>query len=195
MRNAALTDDELWLLSFYRTSEIAGALFFGRLARLLKPGDVQADMTQHFADEANHAALWTHCINDLGSRPIKMRESYQDSYLEAAGLPVNMMEILSITHAFERRVAQQYSRHEKAIADIHPEVAATLRRIMKDERWHLSWVRDALKALEPRYGSDHVKRTMARHVEADREVFGRLADEQGERLEALGLKGAWDDRH
>ena len=30
-----LPEHELWMLSFYRTSEISGALFFGRLARSL----------------------------------------------------------------------------------------------------------------------------------------------------------------
>ena len=185
-----LSDDQRWLLSFYRTSEIAGALFFGRLARILRPGAVQCDMTQHFADEAQHAALWTSCIRTLGSEPLKLRESYQDSYLEAAGLPVNMMEILSITHAFERRVALQYSRHERAVAEIHPEVAQTLRRIISDERWHLSWVRDALKNLEPTYGADLVKATIDRHIEADRVVFEDLTAEHGERMAALGLAPA-----
>lgn len=190
MPGRGLTDDELWVLSFYRTSEIAGALFFGRLARILRPGEVQGDVTQHFADEATHAALWTRCINDLGAHPIKMREAYQDAYLEETGLPINLMEILSITHAFERRVAKQYSLHEKAVAGIHPQVAATLRRIIADERWHLSWVRRALTDLEPRYGADRVRATVARHIEADRAVFGRLADAHQERMEAIGLKGA-----
>ena len=182
-----LTADELWLLSFYRTSEIAGALFFGRLARILKPGPMQCDMTQHFADEAQHAALWTNCIRELDAQPLKLRNSYQEAYLDAAGLPANVMEVLSITHAFERRVALQYSRHERAVEAIHPEVAVTLRRIIDDERWHLTWVRNALKDLEPRYGAERVKQTMARHIEADRIVFEELVNEHEERLAALGL--------
>ena len=57
-----LSENELWLLSFYRTSEISGSLFFGKLARTLRPGPIQIDMTKHFADEANHAWYWTECI-------------------------------------------------------------------------------------------------------------------------------------
>ena len=182
-----LTENELWLLSFYRSSEIAGALFFGRLARLLRPSAIQMDMTQHFADEAQHAALWTRCIGDLGSEPLRMRESYQDAYLEAAGLPVNVMEILSITHAFERRVARQYGQHAKTVAAVHPSVAATLERIIHDERWHLSWVRKALKDCEARYGAELVQATMRRHVEADEIVFKQLLAEQAERMGELCL--------
>ena len=36
-----------WILSFYRTSEISGALFFGELARSLRPSAIQQDMTRH----------------------------------------------------------------------------------------------------------------------------------------------------
>jgi bacterioferritin (cytochrome b1) len=182
-----LTEDELWLLSFYRTSEISGALFFGSLAKLLRPSAIQMDMTRHFADEAQHARYWTDCIAELDASPLKLRESYQDAYLEAAGLPVNVMEILSITHAFERRVANQYAKHAKVAAAIHPTVAATVGRIIADERWHLEWVRQALHDLEPKYGVERVRRTMARHVEADQVVYAELILEQEGRAAALGL--------
>ena len=58
----AMSENELWLLSYYRESEITGALYFGRLAKVLKPGPIQCDMTRHFADESMHAARWTACI-------------------------------------------------------------------------------------------------------------------------------------
>jgi len=65
----ALSDDELFVLSYYRSSEINGSLFFGRLARVLRPGPVQHDLTKHFADEAQHAWYWTDCLDRLGARP------------------------------------------------------------------------------------------------------------------------------
>ena len=61
-----MTDADRWLLSFYRASETQGALFFGRLARVLRDERVVADMTHHFADEARHAHLWTQCLADMG---------------------------------------------------------------------------------------------------------------------------------
>src|ERR1043166_5120509 len=65
-------ENELWLLSFYRTSELSGALFFGRLARALRAGPIQRDLTHHFADESQHAWYWTRCIAELGdaARPV-----------------------------------------------------------------------------------------------------------------------------
>ncbi len=96
-----------WILSFYRTSEISGALFFGELARSLRPSAIQQDMTRHFADEANHARYWTDCLEKLGVQPLKLPTAYQNQYLAAAGMPANLMEILAITLVFEKRVVGQ----------------------------------------------------------------------------------------
>lgn len=85
-------DNNRWIMSFYRQSEISGALFFGRLASFLPPSPIQADLTQHFADESAHASYWTQAIYELGMKPDRVRITYQENYLEAAGLPVNIME-------------------------------------------------------------------------------------------------------
>ena len=55
-------------------------------------------------DEAQHARYWTECINDLDCDPIRLRGSYQDQYLQAAGAPANVMEVMAITQVFEKRV-------------------------------------------------------------------------------------------
>jgi hypothetical protein len=178
------TENELWLLSFYRTSEISGALLFGRLARSMRPGKTQADMTQHFADEAAHSAYWTRCIQKLGHEPLKLATAYQDQYLEAAGLPVNIMEVLSITQVFEQRVLNQYTKHLR-VADLQPEVAATLHRIMDDEKWHVQWVRQALEDLEYVYGRDHIEATRRRHRDADRLVYAKTMAEHESRLDFM----------
>ncbi len=177
----SLSDDELFVLSFYRSSEINGSLFFGRLARVLKPGPVQHDLTKHFADEAQHAWYWTRCIDEMGSRPLKLAEAYQDRYLEAAGLPLNLMEVLAITLVFERRVINQYAKH-LALPGLAPQIGATIDRIMEDERWHVQWVRDALAGLEERFGKEHVDATLRRYREADREVYAETLADYEERL-------------
>lgn len=184
-----LTDDELWVLSYYRTSEINGSLFFGRLARTLKPGPIQHDLTKHFADEAQHAWYWTDCLERLGTRPLKLSDAYQDQYLEAAGLPVNLMEILAITLVFERRVINQYVKH-LAVPGVRPEVRDTIDRIMDDERWHVQWVRDALGGMEEKFGKDTITETLRRYKEADREVYAQTLAEHEERLEFLLRKDA-----
>ena len=181
MTTRPLDENERWVLSFYRTSEISGALFFGRLAQTLRPGPIQRDLTKHFADESAHAWYWTECLQRLGSQPLRLDQSYQDQYLEAAGLPVNIMEILAVTQVFEKRVIGQYSRHS-AVPDLQPEIQGTLRRIMDDEKWHIQWIRDALVALEPEYGRAAIEATLARYAQADREVYEKTLDEHGQRL-------------
>jgi hypothetical protein len=173
-----------WLLSFYRTSEIGGALFFGQLARTLKPGPMQADLTLHFADEARHAGLWTSCLAELAAAPLALGRSYQDRYLAAAGLPANLMEVLAITHVFERRVARQYGRHRR-MPQLEPAIARTLDDILQDERWHLRWVRRALDGFEPEFGREAIDAALARCRAADEAVYGALITEQGQHVAEL----------
>jgi len=188
-----IDENDLWILSFYRTSEISGALFFGRLARSMKPGPVQSDMTKHFSDEAMHSWYWTSCIERLGARPLKLAESYQDRYLAAAGMPVNLMEVLAITQVFEKRVINQYARHAQAPA-LRAEVRETLGKIMIDERWHIEWIHRALKRLEPEYGSQTVEATLRRFREADLDVYGETMREHGQRIgHIIGLKQEGED--
>jgi hypothetical protein len=178
---AGIDPEDRWLLSFYRTSEISGALFFGRIARSLRPGTTQQDMTRHFADEAQHARLWTNCIEEIGTTALKLDAAYQDQYISAVGLPANLMEVLAITQVFERRVVNQYARHLR-VTGLHPAISGTLNRIVKDEKWHIEWVRDALKEMEPDYGKDHIAQTLARMVDADREIYQKTSQEHEERL-------------
>ena len=180
----AIDRDLHWVLSFYRTSEITGALFFGELARLLRPSAIQQDLTRHFADEAQHARYWTDCLERLGERPLKLGFAYQDKYMAAAGMLVNMMEILAITQVFERRVINQYALHSR-LPNLEPEVVETLKLIMEDEKWHLQWIRDALKRMEPEYGADTIQATLNRFLEVDREVYRATADEHAERVNSM----------
>lgn len=182
--NEPLNENELWLLSFYRTSEISGALFFGRLARSQKPGDIQRDMSKHFADEAQHAWYWTSCITRLGGFPMNLSTAYQDQYVAAAGLPANMMEVLALTQTFERRVIGQYALHRK-LPGLRPEVLETLDRIMQDETWHIDWVTKALRKMEPEYGKDLIEKTMSRYWQADQEVYRKTLEEHKERIDYL----------
>jgi hypothetical protein len=179
-----LSENDLWLLSFYRTSEVAGALFFGRVARSIRPGPLQRDITHHFADEATHARWWGECIDDLGAAPLNLGRAYQDDYLGAAGLPVSVMEVLAITQVFEKRAIGLYNRHLR-MDGVHPRIAETLERIMGDERWHIQYVRAALRDQEAVHGPDEVAATLRRFDAADDEVFAKLVAESGERFPYL----------
>ncbi len=175
-----------WILSFYRHSEISGALFFGELSRTLRPSSIQQDMTRQFADEANHARYWTDCLQSLGVEPIKLGHAYQDQYLAAAGMPANLMEILAITQVFEKRVIGQYALHAKS-TDVPAVVRKTFETIMEDEQWHIQWIRDALVGMEDEYGADNIKETLQRFTMADREVYQNTALEHSQRIGELRL--------
>ena len=163
-----------------------GALFFGELARSLRPSSIQQDMTRHFADEANHARYWTDCLEKLGVEPLKLQVAYQNQYVAAAGMPVNIMEILAITQVFEKRVVAQYSLHANS-PNVPEIVNETITSITVDEQWHLQWIRDALKNMEGEYGADHIKDTLLRFTLADREVYKKTALEHEERIGDLRL--------
>ena len=182
------TTEETWILSFYLASEQAGAAFFGRLARLLPSGAIKRDMTRHHQDEDRHAGLWAGCLDCMGLSRCDTDGVDQDRYLQAVGVPANLMEALAITQVFERRVMQQYARHAR-LPDTHPEVRGTLQTIMVDERWHVAWIRDALQALAPDYGADIIEATLRRYTHADQEVCGRVTSEHADRLSHL-LAGA-----
>ena len=179
-----ISENERWILSFYRSSEISGSLFFGRLARSVRDSRIQADLTKHYADESQHAWYWTQCLGDLDLKPIILHESYQDQYLAAIGIPTNMMEVLAITQIFERRVIGQYGIH-RHIEDLNPIVAKTLDRIMEDEKWHIKWVGDALKLMEADYSKELIEKTLQRFQDADTDVYAKTLAEHGERMTSL----------
>lgn len=183
MTNRAVSENERWLLSYYRSSEINGALFFGRVARTVR-GPLLVDVTHHFTDEANHANYWTECLDQLGLSPITQNRAYQDQYLEAVGMPANLMEVMAITQVFEKRVIGQYHRHQR-FTGTHPLARQTIQKIMVDERWHVKYVKDALEGMATRYGAELVDQTLARYAAADEEVYAKTLVEYGERLEFL----------
>jgi rubrerythrin len=156
MTNVQLNENELWLLSFYRHSEIQGALFFGKVAQTIPDGEIQCDITRHFADESQHARYWTNCITQLGYMPLKLNNGYQDKYFKAAGVP-----------------------------HIHPVIEETLKKIMEDEKWHLSWVDQALKEMESQYGQEKIATTIKKYRHADQIVFEETMREHEDRIQAI----------
>lgn len=177
-------DAERWLLSFYRASEISGALFFGRLANVIRDPRVQFDLTRHFADESQHARWWSDCMDTLGVRPTRVTASYQDAYLEAGGAPANVMEVLAVTLAFEKRVAGSYASHLK-VTDLAPPIRTTLTRIMEDEGWHIQWVSRTLRDMHAEYGADTVEAAIERYAAADREVYQKALAEHEDVVDSL----------
>lgn len=180
-----LSDNDRWVLSYYRSSEISGAMFFARLAKSIRQPAIQRDLTKHFSDEAQHAWYWSDCLQRLDAAPIRVVDAYQDQYLEAVGIPANLMEVMAITQVFERRTINHYAKHKK-LAGVHPMIRETIDKIMADEGWHLSWVTETLRTMEAEYGQDYLRSTLKRYREADETVYAKTLREYGERLQDLG---------
>lgn len=176
---------ELWILSYYRVSEIAGAMLFGKVARRIKDDTLRVLLTKHFADEARHAWVWTDCITKVGGIPLEIPNTYQSRYGAETGVPTNELELLGITQIFEKRVINQYRAHQKR-KGTHPTVAAALQDIMVDEQWHLKWVKDELKKLETKFGKSKVADTLEHYRAIDERVYAEIAPYENEPWKIFG---------
>jgi bacterioferritin (cytochrome b1) len=173
---------EVALLNFYRASELHGGLILGQMVRRTRDPELILNLTRHSAEEVMHAQLWTETIIAIGGRPAPVRESYQMRYAEEVGTPISMLEILALTQVFERRVYRHFTLH-LGQPGVHPAVAATLARMLEEERGHLSWVKkwlDRQASVRPA----EVREVMRRYAEVDERVYAAISTEYGWRLAA-----------
>jgi hypothetical protein len=165
-----ISDEELWELSYYRASELAGSLLMGRLARRVRDDELRTRLTWHFAEEARHAWRWTEVIRTLGADPVPVTETYQSNYLARVGIPTDEMDLLALTYVFERRVAQHFALH-RSLPGVHPLVRNTLASMCTEEGPHLRWIRERLDAEAARGGRDRVESAVRRYEAIDREIY------------------------
>ena len=165
-----ISENDLWILSYYRESELAGSLVMGRLARETDDDDLRVHLTEHCAEEARHAWMWTETILKVGGTPKRVAETYQTRYYAEIGTPTSLLEILALTQVFERRVIRHFRAH-LTWPNTHPAVAETLRRMIEDEVGHISWVKDRLDRYAEVRGEAVVAETMRRYTEADERVY------------------------
>ena len=165
-----ISENDLWILSYYRESELAGGLIMGRLARETDDDDLRVHLTEHCAEEAFHAWLWTQTILKVGGTPKRVAETYQARYYAEIGTPTSLLEILALTQVFERRVIRHFRAHLKW-PNVHPAVAETLHKMIEDEVGHISWVKDRLDRYAAEKGEGIVAETMRRFAEVDERVY------------------------
>lgn len=190
MISDSIQPDELWVLSYYRASELAGALFFGRLARRTLDPEMAVLLTGHFAEEAQHAQLWTDTIRRLGHWPIQITETYQSRYAQEIGLPTTMAQILVLTRVFEERIYQHFSRHAQR-PETHSLVKETLLRMLRDEDRHLDWVGKKLAEYEERGQADIAALTRA-YKEADERIYRDVLTYEKRLWDFLGMTSSAD---
>ena len=140
-----ISDRELTLLNFYRASELHGGLVLGRLAQHVRDPELILRLTQHGAEEVHHAQLWAETMVEVGGMPSPTSDTYQARYAAVLGAPTSLLEVMTLTQVFERGVFKHFMLHLRRRAT-HPLVQATLRRMLAEERGHLSWVRTWLDA-------------------------------------------------
>jgi bacterioferritin (cytochrome b1) len=178
----SVLNSEIALLNFYRASELHGGLILGQMVRRTRDPQLILSLTRHSAEEVMHAQLWTETIIAIGGRPAPVRDTYQNRYAEAVGTPLTLLEVLALTQIFERRVYRHFTLHLH-VPGVHPVVAATLQRMLEEERGHLSWVKRWLDEQAKTHGQD-VRNVLQRYAIADQRIYEALSSEYGLRWAA-----------
>lgn len=186
-RAMEISENDLWILSYYRESELAGALIMGRLARETDDDDLRVHLTEHCAEEANHAWLWTKAILEVGGMPRRVSETYQSRYYTEIGQPATELEVLALTQVFEKRVLSHFQDHLRW-PNTHPAVVRTLERMIAEEAGHIGWVKLRLDRYGREKGEAVVAETLRRFAEVDRKVYAGLI-EYRERFRELVDRG------
>ncbi|MBR7826926.1 ferritin-like domain-containing protein [Actinospica sp. MGRD01-02] len=156
--------DPVWLLNQYRAAEVDGAGAIMRMSRLADEHRLRVDLAKHLRDESVHAWLWTKALNDIDGEIVEVDEPYQKRLAFHFGLPRTLDDLLALTWVSESRGVEQYTQHMD-IKDIPVSIRQILRAILKDETWHVSYIREEL---ERRMRTDDALRaTLDRALAAD----------------------------
>ena len=168
-----ISSEELEILSFYRASELAGAILLGKLALQTGNDRLREPLTEQMAEEARHAWLFTKLIMELGATPLRMTRTYQSEVGRVYGLPSSMLDILCLTQVLEVEVLDHYIRHAQ-MPNLHPAVRKTLETIIEDERGHVDWIKAELDGYGQRRGPGRVEAAMRKAERARAAVFETL---------------------
>ena len=174
---AQVSETELGLLNFYRASELHGGLVLAQIARRVRDGELALKLLRHSAEEIEHARLWTEAIVAVGGRVEPVRRTYQTMYAEALGCQIGLLDVLALTQIFERRVYRHFLEHLHR-PGTHPVIAATLRRMIEEEKGHLSWVKAWLEDQAVRRGAV-VRERMMRYAAVDRRIYDAVIVQLG----------------
>ncbi len=163
--------DPVWLLNQYRAAEISGAGAIMRMGRLADTAQLGADLSRHLRDEATHAWLWTRALREIGGEILAVDEPYQSRLSLHFGLPRSLADLLALTWISESRGVEQYRAHLDT-QGIQAAIRQTLRAILRDEVWHVSYIGEELTR---RVRTDPpVQRAIDRALEADAKAVSEL---------------------
>ncbi len=169
-----------WKFNWFRQSELEGGLLLGKIACRASNDHLIRRLTQHAAEEVQHASIWAQTIADLHLPFIRIRRSYQSFYSRHGGTPTSLLDVLSFTQVFEQRVHRRF--HEELKSPGLPQAAArAYQSMIEDEKDHLHWVAEWLKK------QPEAPARLAHYRQVDQQVFKELAPFEDRLWEIPGL--------
>ena len=171
-----LSDRELWLLNFYRNSELNGALLMGRLARSTSDPELIVNFTRHCATEAHHATLLSELLQAVDAG-FQATITVQEAYAERAGVPKQLADLLVVSEVLEKRVLKTYKAHLEE-EEFPAAVQEVLRRIVhemeeEEDGEHAGWIDRRLQLLP----HEEVERAEKKWRTVDAEVATHLEEQ------------------
>lgn len=161
------------MMSYYRDAELHGASLLLRLIKMMDDADSQVKLALHLAEETQHAWLWTNRIKEMGGEPMKVLDGYQKR-IGMRTVPRTLLDLLALTVVVEERSFARYQEHA-ARPGIDKETLEVLRQVTKDEKWHISWIRNKLMELAENEGGEQVAlEAMEKYRKIDEAVYGEL---------------------
>lgn len=172
------------MFAFYRNAEQHGANLLFRLLKHLHDPDAQAMLSQHLAEETQHAWLWTDRILRAGFKPIVVTDGYQTRIGRAAGIPRDIVDLLALTVVVEQRALRRYQRHLRR-PNLDADTEQVLRKVTADEAWHIDWIRKHGRELaeergDPQRFDESIKKFRAIDEEVTKELEARERELLGE---------------
>ena len=164
-----MSEDLLYILSYYRASELAGSLLFGQLAMHTSYDELRTPLTEQCSEEAHHAWLVNQTIVEMGGTPLRIADTFQTEIAKIYGMPKSVVDILCLTKVFEERVLGHYQKHA-SMKNEDPRVVATLNSIIEDESGHVDWIETALEQYVDQGAEEKLKQAQ----EIDAKVYEKL---------------------
>ena len=172
------------LYSYYRDAELRGATLLLKLIMRVDDAETQTKLSRHLADETRHVWLWTKHIADQGCTPVPIDDGYQTRIGKSIRIPKTLIDLFALTVVVEERAQKRYIKHARR-PDVDPQTLHILHEVTKDEKWHISWIKDKLKELAAANGGQEKARATLQHYRSiDREVF---ADLEAKERQAFGF--------
>lgn len=168
------------LYSYYRDAELRGATLLLKLIMRIDDTEAQVKLSRHLADETRHAWLWTKKIADLGATPVRVDDGYQTRIGQEIGIPKTLTDLFALTVVVEERAQRRYLEHARR-PNVEPDILELLHEVTKDEKWHISWIKNKLLDLaRANGGEEKMLATLERYREIDRKVVDALLAKERE---------------